>query len=160
MSESNVHSKKETPLEDVILTRLMRLNATVNGLVFGIIFGLIIFLSAIISIWIITREEIFKHQTEKTLFTDFIDEILSIFMINETSVSNLFNEKQAEYKEELQEQQRMHIIEMREHVGTITTKINTAIESLQRQPIQTKNARIQAFSVTKQKKQDSRDFPL
>ena len=47
MSESEVISKKEKSLEEVVLTRLMRLNAIVYGLVFGIILGLIIFVATI-----------------------------------------------------------------------------------------------------------------
>jgi tetrahydromethanopterin S-methyltransferase subunit G len=52
MSESEVLSKKEKSLEDVVLTRLMRLNAIVYGLVFGIIFGLVIFIA---TIWLVIK---------------------------------------------------------------------------------------------------------
>lgn len=52
MSESEVLSKKEKSLEDVVLTRLMRLNAIVYGLVFGIIFGLVIFIA---TVWLVIK---------------------------------------------------------------------------------------------------------
>lgn len=52
MSESEVLSKKEKPLEEIVLRRLMRLNAIVYGLVFGIIFGSIIFVA---TIWLVIK---------------------------------------------------------------------------------------------------------
>ena len=52
MSDPEVLSKKEKPLEEVVLSRLMRLNAIVYGLVFGIIFGLIIFVA---TIWLVIK---------------------------------------------------------------------------------------------------------
>jgi tetrahydromethanopterin S-methyltransferase subunit G len=52
MSEQEVLSNKEKSLEDVVLTRLMRLNAIVYGLVFGIIFGLVIFIA---TIWLVIK---------------------------------------------------------------------------------------------------------
>ena len=52
MSESEVLTNKEKSLEDIVLTRLMRLNAIVYGLVFGIIFGLVIFIA---TIWLVIK---------------------------------------------------------------------------------------------------------
>jgi hypothetical protein len=36
-------SKKD--IEDVVLTRLMRLNAVIHGLIFGLVFGLVLFIA-------------------------------------------------------------------------------------------------------------------
>jgi hypothetical protein len=44
--------EEEKALEEVVLTRLMRLNATVNGIVFGVIFGLVIFVA---TIWLVIK---------------------------------------------------------------------------------------------------------
>ena len=49
---SNSNSDREKALEDVVLTRLMRLNATINGVVFGLIFGLILFIA---TIWLVIK---------------------------------------------------------------------------------------------------------
>lgn len=38
-------SEEEKHLEEVVLTRLLRLNATVHGIVFGLVAGLIIFIA-------------------------------------------------------------------------------------------------------------------
>ena len=43
---------EEKALEDVVLTRLMRLNATIYGIVFGILSGLIIFIA---TIWLVIK---------------------------------------------------------------------------------------------------------
>jgi hypothetical protein len=40
-------SQDEKALESVVLTRLMRLNATIHGIVFGLITGLVIFFATI-----------------------------------------------------------------------------------------------------------------
>jgi hypothetical protein len=45
-------SKEGKALEEVILTRLMRLNATIHGIVFGLVVGLIIFLS---TLWLVIK---------------------------------------------------------------------------------------------------------
>jgi hypothetical protein len=45
-------SDEEKALEDIILTRVMRLNATVNGIVFGLIIGLLIFIA---TIWLVIK---------------------------------------------------------------------------------------------------------
>jgi hypothetical protein len=45
-------SKEAKALEEVILTRLMRLNATIHGIVFGLVVGLIIFLS---TLWLVIK---------------------------------------------------------------------------------------------------------
>lgn len=42
---SEISPEQERELEDVVLTRLMRLNATVFGVVFGLVFGLVIFIA-------------------------------------------------------------------------------------------------------------------
>jgi len=42
---SQVTQNNEKDLEQVVLTRLMRLNATIYGIVFGLVFGLIIFIA-------------------------------------------------------------------------------------------------------------------
>ena len=42
---SEISPEQERALEDVVLTRLMRLNATVFGIVFGLAFGLVIFIA-------------------------------------------------------------------------------------------------------------------
>jgi hypothetical protein len=44
--------EEEKALEEVVMTRLMRLNATVNGIVFGVVFGLIIFIA---TIWLVIK---------------------------------------------------------------------------------------------------------
>lgn len=49
---SNSTGNKEKALEEVVLTRLMRLNATINGVVFGLILGLIIFVA---TIWLVIK---------------------------------------------------------------------------------------------------------
>ena len=43
---------EEKAIEEIILTRMMRLNATVNGIVFGLIFGLVIFIA---TIWLVLK---------------------------------------------------------------------------------------------------------
>ena len=43
---------EEKALEDVVLTRLMRLNATIYGIVFGILSGFIIFIA---TIWLVIK---------------------------------------------------------------------------------------------------------
>jgi hypothetical protein len=50
MTES--FTDEEKALEDVVLTRLMRLNATIYGIVFGLISGLIIFVA---TIWLVIK---------------------------------------------------------------------------------------------------------
>ncbi len=45
-------SQEGKTLEEVILTRLMRLNATIHGIVFGLIFGLILFVS---TLWLVVK---------------------------------------------------------------------------------------------------------
>lgn len=50
MTES--FTDEEKALEDVVLTRLMRLNATIYGIVFGILGGLIIFVA---TIWLVIK---------------------------------------------------------------------------------------------------------
>lgn len=45
-------SKEEKQLEEVVLSRLMRLNATINGIVFGLVFGSIIFIA---TIWLVLK---------------------------------------------------------------------------------------------------------
>ncbi len=42
---SNMLSEEDKALEDVVLSRLMRMNAVINGIVFGIVVGLIIFIA-------------------------------------------------------------------------------------------------------------------
>ena len=50
---SNVSFEQEkTAIEEVVLSRIMRLNATVHGLVFGFALGLIIFLA---TIWLVIK---------------------------------------------------------------------------------------------------------
>jgi hypothetical protein len=49
---SNSNSNREKALEDVVLTRLLRLNATINGVVFGLILGLILFIA---TIWLVIK---------------------------------------------------------------------------------------------------------
>jgi len=50
MTES--FTDEEKALEDVVLTRLMRLNATIYGIVFGLLSGLIIFVA---TIWLVIK---------------------------------------------------------------------------------------------------------
>jgi hypothetical protein len=50
MTES--FTDEEKALEDVVLTRLMRLNASIYGIVFGILSGLIIFIA---TIWLVIK---------------------------------------------------------------------------------------------------------
>lgn len=50
MTES--FTDEEKALEDVVLTRLMRLNATIYGIVFGILSGMIIFIA---TIWLVIK---------------------------------------------------------------------------------------------------------
>lgn len=45
-------SHEEKELEEVILTRLMRLNATIHGIVFGLIIGFIIFIA---TLWLVIK---------------------------------------------------------------------------------------------------------
>ena len=49
---SQITQNNEKDLEQIVLTRLMRLNATINGIVFGLIFGLIIFIA---TIWLVLK---------------------------------------------------------------------------------------------------------
>ena len=49
---SEISPEEERELEEVVLTRLMRLNATVFGVVFGLVFGLIIFIA---TIWLVIK---------------------------------------------------------------------------------------------------------
>lgn len=49
---SVTNSKKEKALEELVLTRIMRLNAAINGLVYGVIFGLVIFIA---TIWLVIK---------------------------------------------------------------------------------------------------------
>lgn len=51
-SSTNLSPEEEKALEEIVLTRLMRLNATVNGIVFGVVFGLIIFIA---TIWLVIK---------------------------------------------------------------------------------------------------------
>jgi len=44
--------EEKKALEDIVLTRLMRLDATANGIVFGAIFGLVIFIA---TIWLVIK---------------------------------------------------------------------------------------------------------
>lgn len=48
----NQLSEEEKKLQEVVLSRLMRLNATINGLVFGLVFGLAIF---VVTNWLILK---------------------------------------------------------------------------------------------------------
>lgn len=50
MTES--FTDEEKALEDVVLTRLMRLNATIYGIVFAILSGMIIFIA---TIWLVIK---------------------------------------------------------------------------------------------------------
>ncbi len=49
---SEISPEQERELEEVVLTRLMRLNATVFGVVFGLVIGLVIFLA---TIWLVLK---------------------------------------------------------------------------------------------------------
>lgn len=51
MSDARLEQEKHA-LEEVVLSRIMRLNATVHGLVFGFTFGLIIFIA---TIWLVIK---------------------------------------------------------------------------------------------------------
>ena len=42
---TNILSDEDKALEEVVLSRLMRMNAVINGIVFGIIIGVIIFIA-------------------------------------------------------------------------------------------------------------------
>jgi len=44
--------EEEKAIEAIVLTRLMRMNATANGIVLGIVFGLIIFIA---TIWLVIK---------------------------------------------------------------------------------------------------------
>lgn len=48
----NSQHQKEKELEEVVFTRLMRLNATIFGIVFGLVFGLGIFIA---TIWLVIK---------------------------------------------------------------------------------------------------------
>lgn len=49
---SQIGTDEERELEEVVLTRLMRLNATVFGIVFGLVIGLVIFFA---TIWLVLK---------------------------------------------------------------------------------------------------------
>jgi hypothetical protein len=49
---SEVQHEQERELEEVVLTRLMRLNAMVFGVVFGLVIGLVIFIA---TIWLVIK---------------------------------------------------------------------------------------------------------
>jgi uncharacterized membrane protein len=49
---SELFTNEEKALEEVVLTRLMRLNATIYGVVFGILVGLMIFIA---TIWLVIK---------------------------------------------------------------------------------------------------------
>lgn len=42
---TDIMSEEDKALEEVVLSRLMRMNAVINGIVFGIVVGLIIFVA-------------------------------------------------------------------------------------------------------------------
>jgi hypothetical protein len=42
---SSFKSNRQKSLEEIVLSRLMRLNATIHGIVFGLTFGFIVFLA-------------------------------------------------------------------------------------------------------------------
>ena len=49
---TNMLSEEDKALEDVVLTRLMRMNAVINGIVFGIVLGGLIFIA---TIWLVLK---------------------------------------------------------------------------------------------------------
>ncbi len=49
---SELSPEDEKALEDIVLSRLMRLNATVFGVVLGLVFGLVVFIA---TIWLVLK---------------------------------------------------------------------------------------------------------
>ena len=55
MGKSNMDDEltsEEKALEDVVMTRVMRMNATINGIVIGLVFGLAIFVA---TLWLVIK---------------------------------------------------------------------------------------------------------
>jgi len=49
---SEKHNEQEERLERIVMTRLVRLSATIHGIVFGLVLGLVLFIA---TLWLVIR---------------------------------------------------------------------------------------------------------